>query len=596
MMMRNRWFWFMVLGAFMVLAGGLLLPNAAQAQGDPTPSPLYALPDPNQVRVSRSGIIALAGNQRYAVTANTFSGTASIVNIADKRISAEIPVGNDPRALVVAPNQEWMAVTSRAEGTVTLIDLTTFEVIDTIRVGLWPWGVVTNGSQLYIALQGTDSVVQVDIASGAIVREIDVPNDPAGLALWGDFLYVTHFENGALSLVYLPTGRVAASSQGANGSRLTQSLWLNAYDGEIYTPATRANPDNPLLTFDTTVFPVVNVFELDTMNPNRLSRVMLTVADRPVNLPFDVFFDRIRRWLWVVNAGSNDVSVIDVNTGFALANIPVGANPRGITSYADGSFIFVYNALDGTISVIERAFMEEVDTLPSTELDIPIEILIGAQLFYGSVDERVSQDGWLSCATCHFDGADNGQVWVGFPGGEALNTPSLYGVRETMPWGWHGDRDELADFDAFFRIIQHGTGLIEGPINPAMGEPNVGRSPDLDAVVAFLQTIEGPGRNALRIPPEDILAGEAIWMAQGCDACHTPPLYMDGFQHDLGSGPINTPSLRWLWNSAPYYHDGSAATLFEVFLMDEGPHALIGEIPLADINDLIVYLRSLPLE
>jgi len=85
-------------------------------------------------------------------------------------------------------------------------------------------------------------------------------------------------------------------------------------------------------------------------------------------------------------------------------------------------------------------------------------------------------------------------------------------------------------------------------------------------------------------------------MAQGCAECHAPPLYTDGLAHDLGQGPVDTPSLRWLWDSAPYYHDGRAPTLFEVFKADDGPHALVRTLPLADVERLIRYLESLPLE
>lgn len=597
-MMNRRW---LVpagaLGGMLLLFTLLLIALPAGAQGGvtPTPLPLYALPDPNVTRVYRSSTIALAVNQRYAVTANTFSGTASVVDIAAKQLLAEIPVGEDPRSLVVAPDQSWMAVTSRTDGTITLIDLGTFEVTDTIPVGLWPWGVVTDGDRLFVALQGEDAIVEVDVITGRVLRTMAVPDEPTGLALWGDFLYITHFESGALSLLYLPTGLVAQTIQGTPDSRLSQAVWVNAYDGRAYVPATRANATNPVLIFDTTVFPVVNVFQLSDMGLMRRERVAVDVADQPVNMPFDVHFDRARRWLWVVNAGSNDVSVINMNTGYSMANISVGANPRGITAYADGRFAFVYNALDGTISVIETAFMEEVDRLLATELDFPIELLIGAQLFYGSDDDRLAQDRRLSCATCHFDGGDDGQTWAGFPGG-TRNTPTLYSVRETFPWGWQAEYDELADFNAFYREVMHGSGLIEDFPNPPLGEPNSGRSPDLDALVTYLNTFEGPGLNAQRIPPDEILAGEAVWMAQGCAECHMPPLYSDGLMHNLGRGPINTPSLRWVWDTAPYYHDGRAATLFEVFRNDDGPHALLGEIPLADIEALIRYLESLPLE
>ncbi len=301
-----------------------------------------------------------------------------MIDIAARSILAEIPGGADPRALAVAPDQTWMAVTSRQEGTLSLIDLQTFEVTGTIYVGLWPWGVVTDGGRVYVALEGQAAVAEIDPVAGRVLRLMPVPEQPAGLALYGDFLYVSHLRGGALSLLYLPTGQVAAAP-GTPDSGLSPAVWLNPYDGTLYVrPRATTPPTGPDLRHDGV--PVVNVFRMADMTVSQPAD-RARRGRRPVSLPFDVAFDRARRWLWVVNTGSNDVSVIDTTTGLARANIKVGASPRGLTRYSDWSYVFVYNALDGTVSMIEMAFMEEVDELAATQLGLPIDLLIGAQLF-----------------------------------------------------------------------------------------------------------------------------------------------------------------------------------------------------------------------
>ena len=127
------------LAAACLLLIGLLAGTAgpAAAQGGPTatPRPLYDMPDPNALRVYRSSVIALATTQRFLYTANTFSGTASVVDIAAKSITAEIPVGADPRAVALDPEGAWLAVTSRGEGTVSLIDLRRRTHVGSVRIG-----------------------------------------------------------------------------------------------------------------------------------------------------------------------------------------------------------------------------------------------------------------------------------------------------------------------------------------------------------------------------------------------------------------------------------------------------------------------------
>jgi hypothetical protein len=49
--------------------------------------------------------------------------------------------------------------------------------------------------------------------------------------------------------------------------------------------------------------------------------------------------------------------------------------------------------------------------------------------------------------------------------------------------------------------------------------------------------------------------------------------------------------LRYLWMSAPYFHDGTAPALMDVFTQP-GTHELTKTVDQADINALIAYLLS----
>jgi len=74
--------------------------------------------------------------------------------------------------------------------------------------------------------------------------------------------------------------------------------------------------------------------------------------------------------------------------------------------------------------------------------------------------------------------------------------------------------------------------------------------------------------------------GREVFQRAGCPACHSGPDFTDstsGLLHDVGtlqatSGQrlgatlegLDTPTLRGVWQTAPYLHDGSAASLFDV--------------------------------
>jgi cytochrome c peroxidase len=88
-----------------------------------------------------------------------------------------------------------------------------------------------------------------------------------------------------------------------------------------------------------------------------------------------------------------------------------------------------------------------------------------------------------------------------------------------------------------------------------------------------------------------------------CATCHPPGLFTDLEKYDVGTRarfdqPIDkfyTPTLIEVWRTAPYLHDGSAATMRDV-LTTHNPHDQHGEtsnLSNQEIDDLCAYILSL---
>ena len=82
-------------------------------------------------------------------------------------------------------------------------------------------------------------------------------------------------------------------------------------------------------------------------------------------------------------------------------------------------------------------------------------------------------------------------------------------------------------------------------------------------------------------------------------------MYTDQRVHDVGTassygewfGPrIDTPTLRFLYDSAPYLHDGSAATLRDVLTTanPEDKHGMTSDLTPQKLDDLVAFLLALP--
>jgi hypothetical protein len=95
--------------------------------------------------------------------------------------------------------------------------------------------------------------------------------------------------------------------------------------------------------------------------------------------------------------------------------------------------------------------------------------------------------------------------------------------------------------------------------------------------------------------------GKPIPLTNRCSYCHSGPLGTNNKLFDVGtrrptddSGLLDTPQLIKIALTAPYLHDGSAATLEEIWtiynLHDQ--HGRTNDLTKDELNDLIEYLRS----
>jgi YVTN family beta-propeller protein len=465
-----------------------------------------------------------------------------------------------------------------------------------------------DGSRAYVACEANDWIAIVDLEQMEIVSRIDVEARPNGLALSrdGSTLYVTHLLTARMSAIDLPSGEVERVIPTWVDGNLSQSIVLHPEQAKAYLPLTRSNTTNMRLSFDTTVFPLVTVVDLDAGEMLHREIVSLPEADRPVGLPYDVAFLPDGDKLYVANAASNDVSVINMSTGLRAAHIIVGDNPRGVVISPDGLRAYVNNTLAGTVSVIDTSQDVVTDVIDVTQIPLPPILLHGKRLFHSSRDPDLSKESWMSCNTCHWEGEHDGRTWT-FSFSGPRNTTSILGMINTYPLRWSAEWDESADSEFAITEEQFGEGLLGGEMHSTLGEPNAGRSYDLDALAMFIDSLAFlPNYRVGEFDQEQLAEGERLYFDEeiGCGECHPPPYYTDFEIHDVGtaSGPaevlgpeIDTPMLLSLSRSAPYLHDGSAATLMEVLTSanPEDRHGVTSHLSNAQLDAIIAFMLVL---
>jgi cytochrome c peroxidase len=128
---------------------------------------------------------------------------------------------------------------------------------------------------------------------------------------------------------------------------------------------------------------------------------------------------------------------------------------------------------------------------------------------------------------------------------------------------------------------------------------------ELSDLVAYLESLPPPRPS----PPGEadqpaVARGKELFHGKGqCAACHHRGEALDdGRAHDVGTrGPtdttdrFDTPALRGVARTAPYLHDGRAATLEDVFAKHNPRqrHGAAHLLTAAELADLIAYLKGL---
>ena len=561
--------------------------------------------------------------------ANPDSGSVSAVDTRTDE-TVEIPVGEDPRVLALSGDGRYLYVTCQGSATLAVLSTSPLSVLRAIEVGAEPYGLALDprGRLVYVASSATASVEIVDtrilflpprararrrhiVYGGGVIARIPVGPKPKGLALSPDGLrlYVTHFLSGEVSVIDTARRAVVEVISTGRDSNIAQKIVIHPVNGRAYLPHIRSNTANRFLLFDSTVFPIVSVLDLVTNRAVPGERIDLSLGENAVNLPFDLAFSTDGQSLYVVGFGSGDVSVVDLRTRQKVGRIDVGEGPRGIALSPDGTMGYVVNSLSDDLSVINLAALQELKRIPVTTSPLPAEVKRGKLLFFSSRSREVARDRWMSCGSCHPEAEHDARTWFTVRG--PRNTTSLRGSGDTRPLHWSADRDEVQDFEHTIRGQQAGTGLIrDGAPHPPLGPSNAGLSSDLDALAAFVESLR-PKRNLLIHDPDAVARGRVVFERAdvGCARCHVPPRYTDStltasIRHNVGTGDgpeerfgpaFDTPSLRGLWDSAPYLHNGSAPTLRDV-LITRNPmehHGRTAHLSEQEILDLIAFLLSL---
>ncbi|HZO16765.1 MAG TPA: hypothetical protein VFB62_25990, partial [Polyangiaceae bacterium] len=461
--------------------------------------------------------VALASSGKGLIVSSGWGRALTVFDGAMKE-KARIPVGREPRAVVVSADGRSAFVTHAVGGRTSVVNLETREVrsvslegrhdheIDTFRADLQ--------NKLKLAEKLGDAAKKREIVAALETLEQNV----------------THKEQ-------FPTRRTSCQ-----GFALAKSV---EPDGRVLAPQVLVDPGDPsrrtvgygdenvqtelpsvAVLDESTGYPVPNSLRITQMfhfNPRGDGDTEHCI------LPRAAAVDGKSQSLLVGCYGIDAVVAYDaLSTEPVLAEKRrwrVGAGPNGIAVDERAHRAVVWSQFDRILNVIPLGDAEleteeggddksvrRIELRADPKRQVSVAQALGRSLFHASGDSRIARDG-RACASCHPDGRDDGLVWA-TPNG-ARRTKMLAGMlAHTAPYSWDGNAHELRDHvtETFKRL--NGVGGL--------------RSVELRALMAYVQSLAPPSVNAAKGDVQVERGAEIFASKQaGCTGCHNGTLYTD---------------------------------------------------------------------
>lgn len=579
------------------LLAGALPPSFAEA-GDPRATPVALPPLPASTRGPVRLLFRPDGVRLWVAEADT--GTVSVIDPKAGKILGRFPTGGEqPGALAAAPDG-GLLVANTFSGSVALLDGETGRRRDFAMLRGEPSGLAVSrdGKLAFVSLGQLDELAVLELPALRLRTRVKVGRRPRAVVLTPDgrTLLVANLQGGDVSLIdtatLRETRRIAVNGINLRGLAVSADGRQAYVTGQI--PANSRAAAEPLDIWINTLF----ALNLDPKAVAGSAEGWLDFTGLPAPDPDGVAVLGPEQ-IAVTLGGSDEVLRVRVRGPFTRtydpvieARAPVGPRPRGLTLSPDGREVWVANELGSSLSVLDAATFRP---LRHVSLGIPPGRgdlrLVGRYLFGAN---RLTRGGQFTCNSCHPDGGSDGLTWQfvhvkdGVP---RRNTRALRGgITLTAPFRWSGHD---GDIEQFFQ--EEITGLLGGPVQPHQPlhelwnlvdqfplPPNPYRAPDGTLTPAAKR-------------------GEALFVGKAsCGRCHGGELYGGiGKKAWVGTTPegqaLDVPHLHGAYDSAPYLHDGSAATLEEVFTRynDEQRHGDAQRLSASELADLLRYVREL---
>jgi YVTN family beta-propeller protein/YD repeat-containing protein len=596
---------------------------------------------PAEKYLSPTALVATADGKTMFIAGAT-ANEVLFFDVAAGKIMRSIAVPESPLGLALAPDEQRLYVTCAApESKVCVLDVASGKITKTISAGHTAMSPVFSpeGKTLYVCNRFDNCVIAIDVLKGKEIARIDVAREPVAAAVSpdGKLLFVAnHIHAGRsdgdvvtapVSVINIAERRVVKEIFLPNGSTVLRGIAVSPDGKYVAVTHILARFHLPTTQIERGWINNNALSLIDVAKQERLNTVLLDNVDAGAGNPWAVAWTADGKRICITHAGTHELSLIDADRLLEkLAKVPAKAAGQGYYASVSRTTADVPNDLAFLVGVRNRIKLDGKgpralalignkayvanyfsDSLSRVDLaannGISTSIVLGPQPKMSTLrqgefnfnDASVCFQGWQSCGTCHSsDARVDGMNWDNLNDGigNPKNVRSLLLAHQTPPAMALGVRSNA---QAAVRAGIRNSLFVELPDEFASA---------IDEYLKSLKPIASPHlvNGKLSKAAE---RGKKVFFNErvGCAHCHGTSLFTNMKLRNVGTrgqfdqpgDKFDTPTLIELWRTAPYLHDGSAATVREVITtrnLNDG-HGSTSHLTSEQIEELGAYLLSL---
>ncbi len=283
------------------------------------------------------GCLALDGPNGTVYVANAGSNNVTAISASLGGVSATIPVGSFPDAILFNPTNKNVYVANAGSGDVTVISSVTNNRTLTVPVGLDPvaLGLDTSHHNVLVAVAGSNNLTILSGVTSVPLAVVAVGNNPDAVAYdpAHNEIYVANGGSANVSVIGATNHTLLASIPVGSGP---SALVVNPAKNEVFV-ANRFSGNVSVIS--TTLLTVV---------------ANLTVGAQPGTDNAMAYYPRTGA-LFVANSGSSNVSILTAYPAAVAGAIPVLNIPEAIALNPTSGKVYVANFGSANVSVFSVA-------------------------------------------------------------------------------------------------------------------------------------------------------------------------------------------------------------------------------------------------